>query len=343
MYAAEGSSRSEDKYGSVEFSFNINETHLSNRVQDLLKKVFNLKSSVRVIEENNCRIVVCCSKNLARFFIDNFGKLASNKTIPTWLYNASNEEKMEFIKAYSEGDGCLKTHKGKTYYRMISSSEKMLIDIQSLCFSMGMFAHLSQSRKPGFCIFNRKGIEKEYPMKGLWELQLPFTPSLNKEYREDDNFFYVTISKIEKIEYNGDVINFETEGKKDSNHTFLVNNIISHNCDGAIWHEREDFQQRDLNRDQKLANVGWRVLRFKEDAINENMNAVKDTITKHIADAAKSMKKAEENGNIIKTASSQDGSENELYEFCLNNGQIGCYRENTSIGQILYFGNIENE
>ena len=27
--------------------------------------------------------------------------------------------------------------------------------------------------------------------------------------------------------------------------------------DGAIWHEREDFKQRDLNRDQKLANVGF--------------------------------------------------------------------------------------
>jgi len=113
--------------------------------------------------------------------------------------------------------------------------------------------------------------------------------------------------------------------------------------DGAIWHEREDFKQRDLNRDQKLANVGWRVLRFNEDAVNENIDSVRDTISQHISDASKSKKKAEENGKTIKTASEEETWMNPLYEYCLAQGKIGCKRSSIPNGQILYIGNIDNE
>ena len=110
--------------------------------------------------------------------------------------------------------------------------------------------------------------------------------------------------------------------------------------DGSIWHDREDFKQRDLQRDQKLANVGWRVLRFTENAVNENMDAVRDTIMKHIADASKSKKKAEEDGNMTKTASAQEEWMNPLYEHCLTKGKIGCNRVSIPYGQILYLGNV---
>jgi hypothetical protein len=334
IYAAEGSARYDKKSGSVEFSFHINEVHLSNRVQDLLLKIFNLKSTVRVVEENNCRVVVCSSKNLAMFFVDNFGKLAPNKTIPSWLYQTNNEEKMEFIKAYSEGDGCLrKNKKGKMIYRMISSSEKMLIDVQSLCFSMNLFAHLSKSREPGFCVFNRKNKKTIHPMKGLWELDLPFESSLKKQYREDDNFFYVSIDKTKDIKYIGEVINFETEGKEDSNHTYLVNNIITHNCDGSIWHQREDFIARDRLRDQKLANVGWRIMRFKEEALDEHPDAIRDIVYKNIMESTKSSKKAEENQTMSKYSSVYEYMTNNEEEIGINFTEIpGGYGEIIEIG-----------
>jgi very-short-patch-repair endonuclease len=111
--------------------------------------------------------------------------------------------------------------------------------------------------------------------------------------------------------------------------------------DGAIWHEREDFKQRDLQRDQKLANVGWRVLRFTEDAVNENIDSVRDTITQHITDAS-SRKKAAESEGLVKTASAEEEWMNPLYEYCLSQGKIGCNRASVPHGQILYIGNIEN-
>lgn len=87
--------------------------------------------------------------------------------------------------------------------------------------------------------------------------------------------------------------------------------------DGAIWHQREDFIQRDKIRDQKLANVGWRIMRFREEAIEENPDAVKDTIFRNIAESVKSKKKSSSIEEMSKYAS--------VYDYMLENNhhQIG--------------------
>jgi very-short-patch-repair endonuclease len=77
-------------------------------------------------------------------------------------------------------------------------------------------------------------------------------------------------------------------------------------ADGAIWHERNDLKERDRQRDEKLSNVGWRILRFSENAIYEHADAVRDVIHKQIAEAAKDIKKAAEidrGEGLIKLAS----------------------------------------
>ena len=83
------------------------------------------------------------------------------------------------------------------------------------------------------------------------------------------------------------------------------------------------------------------MLRFTEDAVNENIDSVRDTITQHMADASKSRKAAESEG-IIKIASAEEDWTNPLYEYCLSKGKIGCNRMSIPHGQILYIGNLEN-
>jgi len=61
-------------------------------------------------------------------------------------------------------------------------------------------------------------------------------------------------------------------------------------CDGTLWHEQPDLKERDMERDQKLASAGWRVLRFPEEAINDNLNAIKDIIYQNILEAHKEIK-----------------------------------------------------
>ena len=75
--------------------------------------------------------------------------------------------------------------------------------------------------------------------------------------------------------------------------------------DGDIWHQREDLAQRDAQRDQKLANIGWRILRFKQDAVESHIDAVQDVIKTNIIEAHKDLhkKKAEGGEEMMKYAS----------------------------------------
>jgi very-short-patch-repair endonuclease len=113
--------------------------------------------------------------------------------------------------------------------------------------------------------------------------------------------------------------------------------------DGAIWHDSPDFQQRDLNRDQKLANVGWRILRFKEDAVSESLDAVRDAIHKNVVDAAKQHKAAIKNEAFMKFGASEEVGINPMYEACVVGGKIGCQRISIPHGQLLLIGEIANE
>ena len=100
-----------------------------------------------------------------------------------------------------------------------------------------------------------------------------------------------------------------------------------------------------MNRDQKLANVGWRILRFREDAIEEQPDAVRDIIYKNIVDAEKAHKKASQDNQIIKYSSVNDNNKNPVYDFITNNrdNKIGCYTKIISDKiQILYIGTVAN-
>jgi very-short-patch-repair endonuclease len=61
-------------------------------------------------------------------------------------------------------------------------------------------------------------------------------------------------------------------------------------ADGKVWHQK-DGENRDAIRDQKLAAMGWRVLRFKEDAIKEHLDECKKIIYAQVYEAAQAAKK----------------------------------------------------
>jgi len=113
--------------------------------------------------------------------------------------------------------------------------------------------------------------------------------------------------------------------------------------DGSIWHQREDFVQRDRLRDQKLANVGWRILRFNEDAIEDHIDAVSDTVYKNIVEAARDIKKRK------KTSEKNESSElmekySSVYEYLEENkNNIGINVKNlpNNIGKLILIGNIK--
>lgn len=77
--------------------------------------------------------------------------------------------------------------------------------------------------------------------------------------------------------------------------------------DGMIWHERSDLKEKDIERDQKLSSVGWRIMRFSEEAIYEHANIVQDIVRKNIVDAVRGLKKKSEEDGLEKIAGTEEG------------------------------------
>jgi very-short-patch-repair endonuclease len=113
--------------------------------------------------------------------------------------------------------------------------------------------------------------------------------------------------------------------------------------DGAIWHQREDFQQRDMVRDQKLANVGWRVLRFRDDAVEEQSDAVQKIIAKNMIEATKNKKSANDKNAVMKYAAIEGMDRNPIYDYMLaNKGNIGIniIEMPGKMGQLILIGTV---
>lgn len=92
-------------------------------------------------------------------------------------------------------------------------------------------------------------------------------------------------------------------------------------ADGAMWHAREDLRQRDNERDQKLASVGWTVMRFSETEINEHLDQIKDVVYSSIVEvvkARKEKKKSSVDEDFVKTASTEGYKECSSVEEALN-------------------------
>ena len=102
---------------------------------------------------------------------------------------------------------------------------------------------------------------------------------------QNENYLFIPIKSIETEDYEGVVYNFETES-----HTYLTNGFITHNCDGAAFHSNAEQQQRDAERDQKLARRGWLVVRFKDTEIEDQLPAVMESINKYIGMRSQQLK-----------------------------------------------------
>jgi len=70
---------------------------------------------------------------------------------------------------------------------------------------------------------------------------------------------------------------------------------------GEIWHEQIDQKIHDQQRDQVLANIGWRILRFKEEAIEGKMPEILKVIYSNISEAVR-----DKSSRVNKAASSDE-------------------------------------
>ena len=117
-------------------------------------------------------------------------------------------------------------------------------------------------------------------------------------------------------------------------------------ADGQKWHSDLESKARDQKRDQKLASIGWRILRFNEDAIEDQINDVEKIVYENIVEAAKEKasrnKKAESDDKIRKIACIINNPE-EILNIQKENIVVNRISMENDLGFIYLIGITDNE
>jgi len=93
---------------------------------------------------------------------------------------------------------------------------------------------------------------------------------------------------------------------------------INFEADGTRWHSDSESVQRDRKRDLKLASLGWRVVRVKEEALNNKADMVQQIVKNNIDEAIKErqelLKKSNNNNESLFKFSS---NEKDFEDYCV--------------------------
>jgi hypothetical protein len=224
-YVAEGSHNND---GHMCFSLNKSEVRNISRIQSLLLRRLNLRSSVHSYI-GNCSVIHAHSIHLCRWLDESCGRGARNKMVPKEIFKSPSSVKLSFIRALISGDG----HIGKRILYLGTNSSRLYHEVAFLCTSIGVIPYMYEKMYSGKTLVVGRMVNRNphYRLEfyGRERELLGYTrgESKTKRYstsilRRNDRI-YIPIREISISEYNGDVINVET-----GDGTLLIP-FISHN------------------------------------------------------------------------------------------------------------------
>ena len=160
-YLAEGGIIGNGDGNYLTFTFNVGEKEYIDDVIALIHRYFGKNPIVQ--EEYKGGIgVVLCSTMAARFFKQQFGNGAANKTIPTWVMHESLEKQAELIKGLWRGDGSLMNvnydYGAKRMFRLNTISEDLARKVKRLLLRKNIFASINMQKRTGnrhtmYCVY----------------------------------------------------------------------------------------------------------------------------------------------------------------------------------------------
>jgi len=217
-YFAEGSVNG----GHVDFALNINEINYANRILSIANSI-GINGRINKIPKNNSLVVRINSTSLARFLIEKIGHNANDKIVPGFMFGERKSIIQSFIDAIQKGDGDINIKPRKTKYsamkRIGINSELGSKGIQILLMKIGIVSGLSRRKQKESMIGDRLIKSDGYEYTLYWSIDGNFN-----NYLEDNNNYYLPISRITEEDYNGTVYNLET-----TNNFYCVPFIV-HNC-----------------------------------------------------------------------------------------------------------------
>lgn len=195
----------------------------------------------------------------AKDIFKEFGTHSTRKTIPLFLKHANKEAKLEFLKAYFEGDGHYNIDQQSI--KCSSVSKTLIFDLSDMLLSLGIGCQIGKVHSEGFSeILGRKVY-----INNSWSLQISGTNlekflNLKVNARNSINFvkdgyFYSRIKKIEEVrDYNKEfVYDLEVE----NSHSYVGVHTTFHNCEmitdeeSAVVPEFKEDLQKEIIKEWK--------------------------------------------------------------------------------------------
>lgn len=217
------------KYKAVSFSFHQDEKELHDELRDCLTKEFGQNGSIYYEEKKHSTTIFIYSDRLYDSCIEHCGKGSSAKELSSEIMTLSNDKVFKLVDSYFKGDGNIcyrrKEDKHSKMIRVSTVSETLIFQIQELFSRKDIYTYICRRKGGDDYIQGRKITRRD-------QFSLSYTPGATwKEVRQDDNYFYVPIRKIDKQHYSGAVFNLECEDP----HTYVAKGFVVHNCSAQAY------------------------------------------------------------------------------------------------------------
>ena len=245
LYLAEGCGG----HDSIRLYFNNNEKELHQFVIDFCVNTFKRKPTVY---SKWATVIKLNIRSFSEVFINWFGKEATIKRIPTFVFEWDLINKINFINGYILGDGCVYPNSAV----VVSASLNLIKDFIKLCNSCGLSTSSIDYRTTTQGFGTKNGPKKSYAVR------LP-TYSWNKlqdllNNKQMDNYIVIPIKNILNKKQGGlskvdaNVYNLEVE----EDNSYIANSVITHNCeDDWEFQGNPNFIQESLTILEQNPNI----------------------------------------------------------------------------------------
>jgi very-short-patch-repair endonuclease/intein/homing endonuclease len=227
---------------------------VGEKVKRIIKNELQLKTKEYKNGIGKCYDIVLNNVPIPKLFYAVVGEGCLTKKIcPEFMNNASEDQLLNFIAGFSDGDGCLSNNYGD---QMRTSSPYLALQLGIICTKINLTYSSSWAELDPRRFFDKdRNIYSSYisnswnirigrmscdRLKNICEKYIKLTKRHHNKIREYitlNNKTYRKIIKIERRNYRGVVYDLEIE----NNHTYCVNGCVVHNSNEAKVASSIDF------------------------------------------------------------------------------------------------------
>jgi hypothetical protein len=227
-FLAEGSFlKYKGEVSAVELNFSLNERDtFVNEVADLFLQEFGKEAKIYNREDRTTTSIRVYSKEVAQWFKQHGGEYSDKKELSDEVMSWSNENHLNLLGAFINGDGHL--HRIHQHTSLTSCSEQLVYQLQTLLANNGIFSRLSKTtregRKPAYTLIIGK-----IQAIALADFSAKVSSSNvhhNSSLRAFEDKILYKIDNIQEHSYEGWVYDLEVE----DDHSYIVNGVAVHNC-----------------------------------------------------------------------------------------------------------------